>query len=325
MRVFIAGGSGVVGRHLIPALATRGHEVVATTTTAAKAGTLETWGARPLQLDILDREAVLRAVTEARPDVVVHQATALAGRLSLRRFDASFARTNRLRTEGTSNLLAAATAAGVPRVVAQSFTGWPNAREGGPVKTEADALDAHPPATARETLGALRALEDALTSNPDVEGTVLRYGALYGPGTDLGVGGELLESVRRGKLPLVGSGGGVWSFLHVEDMATATVAAIENEARGVYNVVDDEPAPVAEWLPYLAQVLGAKRPRRVPVWVARLVIGEQGVAMMTEMRGSSNAKAKRELGWQPSYSSWRDGFARGLGLETEDSASLRAA
>ena len=325
MRVFIAGGSGVVGRHLIPALAARGHEVVATTTTAAKRGTLETWGARPLELDILDRERVLRAVAEARPDVVVHQATALAGPLSLRRFDASFAPTNRLRTEGTRNLLAAAAAAGAARVVAQSFTGWPNAREGGPVKTEADPLDPDPPAAARKTLTALRTLEDAVSTNRDLDGVVLRYGALYGPGTSLGAGGELLESVRRGRLPLVGGGGGVWSFLHVEDMANATLAAIQGNGAGVYNVVDDDPAPVSEWLPYLAQVLGAKRPRRVPVWVARLVIGEQGVAMMTEMRGSSNAKAKRELGWQPAYGSWRDGFAHGLGLEDEEEASSRRA
>ena len=325
MRVLIAGGSGVVGRHLIPALAARGHEVVATTTTAAKAGTLAAWGARPLELDILDRERVLRTVADARPDVVVHQATALAGPLSLRRFDASFAPTNRLRTEGTRNLLAAAAAAGTTRVVAQSFTGWPNAREGGPVKTEADPLDADPPAAARETLAALRTLEDAVIRNRDVDGVVLRYGALYGPGTSLGAGGELLESVRRGKLPLVGGGGGVWSFLHVEDMATATLAGIEGNGAGVHNVVDDDPAPVSEWLPYLAQVLGAKRPRRVPVWLARLVIGEQGVAMMTEMRGSSNAKAKRELAWQPSYGSWRDGFARGLGLEAEEASSRRAA
>ena len=325
MRVFIAGGSGVVGRHVIPKLAERGHEVVATTTTAEKAGTLAAWGARPLELDVLDREGVRRTVAEARPDVVVHQATALAGPLSLRRFDASFAQTNRLRTEGTSNLLAAAAAAGATRFVAQSFTGWPNARQGGPVKTEADSLDPDPPAAARETLAALRTLEAAVTENRAVEGVVLRYGALYGPGTSLGAGGELLESVRRGKLPLVGRGSGVWSFLHVEDMAAATVAAIESDRAGVYNIVDDDPAPVAEWLPYLAEILGGKRPRRVPVWVARLVIGEQGVAMMTEMRGSSNAKAQRELDWQPSFTSWREGFARGLGIETKESPSRRAA
>ena len=193
------------------------------------------------------------------------------------------------------------------------------------MKTEADPLDPHPPAAARETLAALRTLEAAVTGNRELEGVVLRYGALYGPGTSIGAGGELLESVRRGKLPLVGRGAGVWSFLHVEDMATATVAAIEGKGAGIYNVVDDDPAPVSEWLPYLAEVIGARRPRRIPVWVARLVIGEQGVAMMTEMRGSSNAKARRELGWQPAFGSWRDGFAHGLGLESEEPASRRAA
>jgi nucleoside-diphosphate-sugar epimerase len=325
MNVFIAGGSGVVGRHVIPELVARGHEGVATTTTAGKAATLEAWGARPLQLDILDRDSVIRALAKARPDVVVHQATALAGLLSLRRLDASFARTNRLRTEGTGNLLAAAAAAGAARVVAQSFTGWPNARDGGPVKTEDDPLDPDPPAAARETLAAIRALETAVTERDERAGVVLRYGSLYGPGTSLGAGGELLDLVGRGKLPLVGSGGGVWSFLHVADMASATVGAIEGDVAGVYNIVDDEPAPVSEWLPYLAKTLGAKPPRRIPVWVARLVIGEQGVAMMTEMRGSSNAKARRDLGWQPSYASWRDGFARGLGAETRESTSRRAA
>jgi nucleoside-diphosphate-sugar epimerase len=325
MKVLVAGGSGVVGRYLIPELVARGREVVATTTTAAKAATLEAWGARPLQLDILDRESVMRAVAEARPDVVVHQATALSGPLSPRRFDSSFARTNRLRTEGTSNLLAAAAAAGGARFVAQSFTGWPNARGGGAVKTEADPLDPDPPAPARETLAAIRALESAVTESDDLTGVVLRYGTLYGPGTGLGPDGEMLEMVRRGKLPVVGNGAGVWSFLHVADMARATVAAIEGDGVGVYNIVDDEPAPVSDWLPYLAQVLGAKPPRRIPAWVARLVIGEQGVAMMTEMRGSSNAKAKRELGWQPVYSSWRDGFRHGLGLGAQQSPSHRAA
>jgi nucleoside-diphosphate-sugar epimerase len=324
MKVFVAGGSGVVGRYLIPELVARGHEVMATTTAAAKTAPLAASGARALQLDILDRNAVVRAVSEARADVIVHQATALSGPLSLRRFDASFATTNRLRTEGTANLLAAAVAAGAARFVAQSFTGWPNARDGGSVKSEADPLDADPPAAARETLAAIRALEDAVTAS-DVAGVVLRYGFLYGPGTSIGANGELLDAVRRGKLPLVGDGGGIWSFLHVRDMAGATLAAIENRRAGIYNVVDDEPARVSEWLPELAQLLGGKPPRRIPVWVARLVIGEQGVAMMTQMRGSSNAKAKRELGWQPVYASWREGFRHGLGLDTGGSAARRAA
>ncbi len=312
MKVFVAGGSGVVGRHLLPELGARGHEVVATTTTPAKAAVLESAGARPLVLDILDRESVLRAVEETRPDVVVHQATALSGALSLRRFDASFARTNRLRTEGTRNLLAASAAAGVARFLAQSFAGWPNAREGGPVKTEDHRLDPHPPDAARETLAAIRTLEAAVTTGDAPTGVVLRYGTLYGPGTSLGPGGELLELVRRGKVPLVGDGGGVWSFLHVEDAARATVAAVESKAAGVFNIVDDAPARVAEWLPYLARVLGAREPRRIPPWLARLLIGEQGVSMMTEVRGSSNDKAKSELGWRPAYRSWRDGFGEGV-------------
>jgi 2-alkyl-3-oxoalkanoate reductase len=324
MKVFVAGGAGVVGRHLIPELVARGHDVTATTTSAARLPALGRAGACPLRLDILDREAVLRALTDMRPDVVVHEATALAGPVSLRRFDESFATTNRLRTEGTANLLAGAAAAGARHFVAQSFTGWPNAREGRRVKDESDPLDPDPPAAARETLAAIRALEAAVAANSDVAGVVLRYGTLYGPGTGLGAGGELLELVRRGKLPLVGRGGGVWSFLHVTDMAAATVAAIEGDATGVHNVVDDEPAEVAEWLPYLAGVLGARPPRRIPTWVARLLIGEHGVAMMTQMRGASNAKAKRELGWRPGYASWRDGFRRGLGLAAE-AASGRAA
>jgi nucleoside-diphosphate-sugar epimerase len=317
VRIFITGGSGVVGTHVVPALVERGHEVTATTTTPAKAAALEAAGGRPLVLDLLDRDAVAGAVAEARPDVVVHQATALSGPLSLRHFDRSFAQTNRLRTAGTDNLLAAALGAGSRRFVAQSFTGWPNAREGGPVKTEADALDPRPPAAARGTLAAIRSLEAAVAGCGEIEGVVLRYGALYGPGTSLGAGGDLVDAVRRGRLPLVGDAGGVWSFLHVGDMTQATVAAIEGRSRGVYNVVDDDPAPVAEWLPYLAHVVGGRRPRRVPVWLARLLIGEHGVAMMTEARGSSNAKAKRELGWQPAYPSWREGFAHGLEGEPE--------
>ena len=325
MRIFVAGGSGVVGRYLIPALAARGHEVTATTTSAAKKRILEAGGAHALQLDVLEGKAVSQAVAGARPDVVVHQATALSGPLSLRRFDASFAETNRLRTEGTRNLLAAAAAAGVPRFVAQSFTGWPNARDGGAVKTEDDPLDPDPPAAARETLAAIRTLERAVTTDARMTGIALRYGALYGPGTNLGAGGELLEAVRRARLPIVGDGGGTWSFLHITDAAEATVAAIEHGTTGVYNVVDDEPAPVAEWLPYLARVLGARQPRRLPAWIARLVIGEQGVAMMTEMRGSSNAKTRRELRWQPAYASWRVGFHYGLGLDAREAEAARAA
>jgi 2-alkyl-3-oxoalkanoate reductase len=310
MKVFVAGGSGVFGMRLVGELAARGHEVVATTTKPERSAAVQAAGAQPVVVDLLDGEAVMTAVEAAAPEVVVHEATALAGRLSLRRFDASFALTNRLRTEGTDNLLAAAVAAGADRFVAQSYTGWPNAREGGPVKTEADRLDPDPPKAARETLAAIRTLEAAVGERDELVGVVLRYGAVYGPRTVLGQGGEMVEAVRSGKMPLVGNAGGVWSFLHVDDMATATVAAVEGRGRGVYNVVDDEPAPVSEWLPYLARALEAKPPRRIPAWLARLIIGEQGVAMMTESRGSSNAKAKRELDWRPAWPSWRDGFVR---------------
>ena len=324
MKIFIAGGTGVVGRGLIPELVARGHEVVATTRSAAKTAALEALGAEPNVVDFLDRDATIRAVREASPEVVVHQATALSGPLSLRWFDASFAQTNRLRTRGTDNLLAAAAAAGSRRLVAQSFTGWPNARDGATLKTEADPLDADPPAAARESLASIRYLEEAVTSAPGVEGIVLRYGTLYGPGTALAADGELLELVRRAKLPVVGEGGGVWSFVHVTDVARATVAAIEGTALGAFNVVDDEPAPVAEWLPFLARLVGAREPRRIPAWLARLVIGEQGVAMMTDMRGSSNEKAKRELGWRLTYPSWRQGLSAELAGHPEGRAPRAA-
>jgi nucleoside-diphosphate-sugar epimerase len=231
--------------------------------------------------------------------------TALPAALNLRRFDQDFARTNELRTRGTDNLLAAAEAVGVRRFVAQSYTGWPNIRTGGPVKSESDPLDPEPPVTQRQTLEAIRYLERAVVA---AGGLALRYGGFYGPGTS--VEQEYPALIRKRRLPIVGDGGGVWSFIHIDDAATATVAALERGEPGVYNVVDDEPAPVREWLPYLARCLGARPPRRVPVWLARLLVGEAGVSMMTQIRGSSNAKAKRELGWQPAHASWRDGFAR---------------
>lgn len=322
MKVFLAGGSGLVGSRLIPRLVERGHEVVATTTKPKRVVGVEAAGARAVVVDLLDCNAVADAVRNAEPDVVVHQATVLSGPLSLRRFDESFALTNRLRTEGLDNLLAAAAAVDAPRFVAQSYTGWPNARDGARVKTEADPLD--PDSPAPESLAAIRTLEAAVTGSERVSGVVLRYGSFYGPGTTLGVGGELTELIRRRKLPLVGSGAGVWSFVHIDDAASATVAVIEGRARGVYNVVDDDPAPVAEWLPYLARALHAKPPRHIPVWLARMMIGEQGVAMMTEMRGSSNEKAKAELGWRPAWPSWREGFEHGLG-HAADEPQVRAA
>jgi nucleoside-diphosphate-sugar epimerase len=265
--------------------------------------------------DALDPDSVARAVAEAEPEVIVHQLTALSGALDMRHVDRFFAMTNRLRTEGTDHLLAAGHAVGARRFVAQSYAGWPFARTGGPVKSETDPLDPNPPEALRSTLAAIRHLEQAVTGVEWAEGLVLRYGGFYGPGTGMSLDPEaaLAKPVRKRQFPLVGGGGGVWSFVHIEDAAAATVAAVEHGPGGIYQVVDDEPAPVREWLPALASALGAKPPRRFPRWLGRLAAGEAATVMMTEVRGASNAKAKRELGWQPRYPSWRLGFAKGLG------------
>jgi nucleoside-diphosphate-sugar epimerase len=261
----------------------------------------------PVVADALDPDQVAEAVGRARPDVIVHQLTALAG-VDMRHLERDFALTNRLRTEGTNHLLSAGQAVGVRRFVAQSIGAVSYARTGGPVKSEEDPLDPAPAREMRETLAAIRHLEEAVLDARWTEGIVLRYGAFYGPGTSMAPGGEQYEMIRRRRFPLVGDGGGVWSFIHVADAAEATVAAVEHGNRGVYNVVDDDPAPVAEWLPALAQTLGAKKPVRVPRFVGRLFAGEAGVVMMTELRGASNAKAKRELAWRPAHPSWRQGF-----------------
>jgi 2-alkyl-3-oxoalkanoate reductase len=316
MRVFIAGAGGAIGGRLVPLLVARGHEVTGTTRAAAKAGALRAAGAEPVTLDVLDRDAVMRAVMRAEPDAVVHQATALAGLgENLRAFDRVFAQTNRLRTEGTDHLLAAARAAGAKRFVAQSYAGWPYAREGAMVKAEDAPLDPRPPKAMRETLAAIRHLEAAVTAASDLDGIVLRYGGFYGPGTSLDRDGVHLDAVRRRRFPLVGAGTGVWSFVHIDDAAAATVAAIEHGRPGIYNVVDDDPAPVSAWLPALAAMAGAKPPRHVPTWLARLLAGDSGVAMMTEIRGASNAKARSELGWTPAHPSWREGFAAAIAGE----------
>jgi nucleoside-diphosphate-sugar epimerase len=307
MRVFVAGATGAIGRELVPRLVAAGHEVHGMTRSPSKQATLYEMGAVPVVADALDPQAVARAVGRAEPDVIVHQLTAI-GALDMRHFDRSFALTNRLRTEGTDYLLSAGQAVGVRRFVAQSYFGG-YARVGGPVKTEEDPLDPAPPRGMRETAAAIRHLEEAVLRAQWTEAIVLRYGGFYGPGTSLGLDGEQTELVRKGKYPLVGSAGGVWSFIHVADAAEATVAAIEHAKRGIYNIVDDDPAPVAEWLPALAQELGARQPMRVPRLVGRLFAGEVGVVMMTELRGASNAKARRELGWRPAHRSWRQGFA----------------
>jgi nucleoside-diphosphate-sugar epimerase len=277
------------------------------TRTAAKAELVRGLGAEPVIADALDREAVRRAVVAARPEVVVHELTALPDAADFKHLDREFAQTNRLRTEGLDLLIEAARAAGAKRFLAQSFAGWPFARTGGPVKTEADPLDPNPNPAFRATLAAIRYLERRVASLEDMIGVVLRYGALYGPGTSFAPGGSVHEAVKRRRLPIIGSGAGVWSFLHVDDAAGATLAAAA-QGRGIYNIVDDAPAPVREWLPHLARALGAKPPRRAPAFLARWFIGAGGVAMMTETRGAANARAKAELGWRLVHPTWREGF-----------------
>ena len=309
MKVFVAGATGALGRQLVPRLVERGHAVAGMTRTPSKRQLVRDMGATPVLADALSPEAVAHAVAEERPEVIVHELTALSGSIDLRHFDRDFAATNRLRTEGTDHLLTAGRAVGVRRFVAQSFAGWASARDGGPIKTEDDPLDATPAPAMRQTLEAIRHLEAAVVGAGWTEGVVLRYGGFYGPGTSLAPDGEHVEQVRRRKFPIVGNGGGVWSFVHIEDAAEATVAAVERGRRGIYNVVDDEPAPVSAWLPELAAAAGARPPRRVPRWLGRLLAGEAAAVMMTEVRGASNAKAKQQLGWQPRLRSWRDGFA----------------
>ena len=321
MRIFIAGATGAVGKRLVPRLRANGHEVVGTTRSAGKLSDLRVLGAQPVVLDVLDAEAVGRAISEAGPDVVVHQATALSDLTNLRNLDNAFAETNRLRTVGTDNLLAAAKAAGARKFVAQSFAGWPYAKVGSAVKDEEAPLDPSPPANAAQTMAAIRHLEVTVVRAEPIEGIALRYGGFYGPGTSLYEGGEHVDAVRKRKFPIVGSGAGMWSFIHIDDVAGATLAAIERGRRGLYNIVDDEPAATTEWLPYLARVLAAKPPRRVPEWLGRLVAGKQLVSMMTEARGASNAKAKRELSWELIYPTWREGFVNGLSNEQERSAA----
>jgi nucleoside-diphosphate-sugar epimerase len=303
MRVFVAGGTGVIGQYLVPGLISAGHEVTASTRSALKANQLKNQGATPVVVDGLDREGVIKAVTTAQPEVIIHQMTSLTSLKGFRHFDKDFAVTNELRSKGTDYLLDAAAQAGTRRFIAQSFVGWTNGWSGSQIKTETDPLDPHPLAVTTNSLAAIRHVEEVV---PDTatEGLVLRYGVLYGHGASE----AMLEAVRKRQLPLIGGGTGTWSFTEVTDAASATVAAVTRGAPGIYNVVDDDPAPVSQWLPYLASSLGAKPPMRAPAWLGRLLGGEMTVAMMTELRGASNEKAKRELGWTPAYASWRDGF-----------------
>lgn len=319
MKVFVAGASGALGKQLVPDLVAAGHEVVAMTRTPSKQDGLRALGARPVVADALDPEAVARVVGEAEPEVIVHQLTALSGKMRARDMrhpesSAMAQTTNRLRTEATDHLLAAGRAVGARRFVAQSFGAFRYARTGGPVLTEDEPLDPNPPGAMRPVVEALLHLEEAVTSIDWGEGLALRYGGFYGPGTStsLDPDAQMTDAIRKRRFPIIGGGGGVWSHIHIEDAAAATAIAVERGEPGVYYIVDDEPAPVGEWLPALAKALDAKPPRRIPRWLGRLAAGEMATLMMTEVRGASNAKAKRELGWELRYPSWRLGITKGL-------------
>jgi 2-alkyl-3-oxoalkanoate reductase len=316
MKVLVAGASGAIGRVLVPLLLLRGHRVAGLVRSEASGTWAASQGAEAFVSDALDAEAISTCFDRFRPEAVVHQLTALPASTDLRDFDRVFSKTNALRTQGTDNLLSAARQGGARRFVAQSYCGWPYARVGGPVKTEDDPLDPNPPAALRQTLDAIRYLERAVTTATELKGISLRYGGFYGPGTSLSWGGAIVEQVRRRRFPVVGAGAGIWSFLHIEDAASATVAALESDTAGVFNVVDDEPAPVADWLPALAAAVGAKPPLRVPAFLARLVLPKHLIVMMTEIRGGSNAKFKRTFAWQPAWPTWREGWQRGLTSET---------
>ena len=307
MRVFVAGANGAVGRRLVPMLVANGHEVIGTTTSAGGTDAIRALGAEPVIMDGLDGASVGEAVAGAKPDAIIHEMTALSGTPDFRHFDRWFAVTNRLRTEGTEHLLAAAQATGVTRFVAQSFTGWSNARGGSWIKTEDDPLDPHPLKEQTQTLAAIRSLERAVLEAP-LEGVVVRYGGLYGPGSSETLG----EILRRRMFPVIGNGAGIVSSTHIDDAASGTVAALERGHHGIYNIVDDEPAPSRLFIPAIAEALGAPAPLHIPAWLGRLLAGNVAVTMMTEARGSSNAKAKRELGWRPIWPSWRDGYRHGL-------------
>ncbi len=309
MKVLVAGATGALGRQLLPQLVANGHEVSGITRSAKKVDDVRRLGARPLVADALDAEQIAQAVAQAEPDAIVHELTALSGTLDMKHFDRTFEVTNRLRTEGTDHLLAAGRALGVAKFVIQSYAGWPFARVGGRVKTEEEPLDPAPPKAVRETIAAIRYLERAVTEAEWTEGVVLRYGGFYGPGTSFWLGGEQFEAIRKRRFPVVGSGDGILSLIHIEDAAAATVAAVESGRRGLYNIVDDDPERAGDMLPEMAKAIGAPPPRHFPRWLARLIAGEAPAIMMTEVRGASNAKAKRELGWRPRYPSWREGFA----------------
>ena len=322
MRVLVAGASGAIGRALVPALLARGHEFAGFVRSEEGGAWVANQGAEPLIADALDASAVMACFERFRPEAVAHQLTALNAAVDLRDFDAVFAKTNELRTRGTDNLIGAARQVGAHRFVAQSFCGWPYARVGGAVKTEDDPLDPNPPAAFRPTLDAIRCLEGAVTT-AGFDGICLRYGGFYGPGTSLSANGAIVEQVRRRRFPIIGSGGGIWSFIHIADAASATVAALEGEALGVFNVTDDEPAPVAAWLPVFAAAVGAKPPLHLPAWLGRLALPHHLYVMMTDVRGGSNARFKQTFAWRPAWATWREGFQRGLGSTGRAHASTK--
>jgi len=312
MKVFVTGGTGAIGKFLLPLLLENKHEVVALTRSVIKATALEEGGVSAVIADPLDKNALTAAVRRAEPEVIIHELTALSKAGNFRKLDQEFALTNRFRTEVTDTLLAAARTIGTRRFITQSYCGWPYAKTGGPVKTEEDPLDPKPPESFTRTLAAIKSQEDKIRATTFLQGVALRYGNFYGPGTAIGKRGVVVEMVRKRRLPIIGGGGGVWSFIHILDAARATLAAMTRGAPGIYNIVDDEPAKVSTWLPALAAAVGAKPPYKIPHWLGELMVGKAGVMMMTQIRGCSNAKAKRELGWTPVYPSWRVGFADGL-------------
>ncbi|TDW75686.1 NAD-dependent epimerase/dehydratase family protein [Kribbella pratensis] len=312
MKVLVAGATGGLGRSLVPQLIAAGHEVTGMTRSESGASSVRSFGADVVLADGLDAAAVRTAVEKVRPEVVVHQMTALKGGIDFKHFDDSFAMTNRLRTEGTDNLLAASQAAGVRRFVVQSYAGWNLQHGGSATKTEADPLDPNPVPAQQQTMAAIKHLESAVLNADGIEGVALRYGSFYGPTGDIGKGGSMVEMIQKRRLPLIGDGTGIWSFIHYDDAASATVKAVESDVTGVFQIADDDPAQAAVWLPEFARILGAKPPRHVPAWIGRLAVGDVGVAAFTEIRGADNTLAKQTFGWQPGYASWREGFRKGL-------------
>ncbi|HEX7158523.1 MAG TPA: NAD(P)-dependent oxidoreductase [Edaphobacter sp.] len=312
MKILLAGASGAIGQALIPLLLAEHHEVYGAFRNAAHTDRVQRLGATPVVFDALDATAVGKAANEIHPQAIIHQLTAIPARIDLRHFERDFALTNQLRTEGTRNLTTAAVNAGVEKFIAQSFAGWPYARTGIRLKTEEDSLDPSPPPQLKSSLDALQMLENTVSREQKFTGIVLRYGPLYGPNTSISRDGTVVEDIHQHKFPLIGQGTGVWSFLHIHDAATATVAALNHGQRGIYNIVDDDPALVSDWLPYLAECVGAKPPSHIPNMMAKLMVGEHVVALMNDIRGVSNEKAKRELNWAPKWASWRQGFREAL-------------